>query len=234
MCGRYTSITPVEELAGYFGVEEVVADDLGPRYNVAPTDAIYAVARRGDGLRLGALRWGLVPPWADDVRVGARLINARAESVADKPAFRQAFARRRCLLPADGFYEWQRAEAASSGQPWYVRRGDGQPLALAGLWETWRPQGRDEDRVVSATIVTTVANRSLAPIHHRMPVVLAADAWPFWLDPANHDIDALLRLLVPAPEDMLSPVAVKPLVNRVTHDGPALVEAITRQEATQG
>jgi putative SOS response-associated peptidase YedK len=227
VCGRFTSVTPVADLARYFDVDEVVADELGARYNVAPTDPVYAVARRGDGLRLGTLRWGLVPPWADDVKVGARMINARAESVVDKPAFRQAFARRRCLLPADGFYEWHRNVAGATGQPWYLRRPDGQPFALAGLWETWRPRGTGEgERVVSGAIVTTAANAALAPIHHRMPVVLPAEAWPAWLDPHNHDTEALARLLVPAPDDLLEPVAVAPLVNKVSNDGPDLVEPI--------
>ncbi len=234
VCGRYTSITPVVALARYFDIDEVVADDLGARYNVAPTDPVYAVARRGDGLRLGTLRWGLVPPWADDVKVGARMINARAESVIDKPAFRQAFAQRRCLLPADGFYEWQRDRAGATGQPWYVRHPDGEPLALAGLWETWRPRGGGDGRVVSAAIVTTAANAALASIHHRMPVVLPARAWPDWLDPHNHDTEALARLLVPAPDDLLAPVAVAPLVNRVANNGPALVEPIPEQETSAG
>ncbi len=223
----------MEELARYFGVDLVVADDLGARYNVAPTDPIYAVARRGEELRLGTLRWGLVPPWADDVKVGARMINARAESVVDKPAFRQAFAQRRCLLPADGFYEWQRREGHKTGTPWYLRHRSGEPLALAGLWETWRPRkGDGDERVVSAAIVTTTANAALAPIHHRMPVVLPAEAWPAWLDPDNHDTEALARLLVPAPDDLLAPVAVAPLVNKVANDGSDLVEPIPEPETT--
>lgn len=231
MCGRYTSFTPVEELARYFGVEEVVAEDLGARYNVAPTDPVYAVARHGGGLRLGTLRWGLVPPWADDLRVGSRLINARAETVAAKSAFRQAFAHRRCLLPADGFYEWQPGEGDGARQPWYTRRRDGQPMALAGVWETWRPANGDGERVVSTAIVTTAANETLAPVHHRMPVVLPAEAWPVWLDPDNHDVDTLSRLLVPAPEELLVPVAVAPLVNKVANDGPALVVPIPQRVA---
>ncbi len=233
MCGRYTSITPVEELARYFGVDEVVAADLGARYNVAPTDPVYAVARHRDRLRLGTLRWGLVPSWAEDLRVGARLINARAESVADKAAFRQAFARRRCLLPADGFYEWQRREGPGTGRPWYVRRDDGEPLALAGLWERWRAKGRDSERVVTTAIITTAANQTLAAVHHRMPVVLGAEDWPAWLDPHNHDVGALSRLLVPAPDELLARVGVSALVNKVANDGPLLIEPIPQLETTQ-
>ncbi len=233
VCGRYTSITPVEELARYFGVNDVVTADLGIRHNVAPTDPVYAVARHRDRLRLGSLRWGLVPPWADDVKVGGRMINARAESVADKAAFRHAFAHRRCLLPADGFYEWQRRDGPGASRPWYMRRDDGEPLALAGLWETWRPRKGDDERIVSTAIVTTAANQVLAAVHHRMPVVLAAEAWPAWLDPDNHDVDALSRLLVPAPDHLLAPVAVSPLVNKVANDGPALIEAIPQQETAQ-
>ncbi|MDQ3304472.1 MAG: SOS response-associated peptidase [Actinomycetota bacterium] len=237
MCGRYTSITPMEELAAYFGAEDVVADDLGPRYNVAPTDEIYAVVRAGEQRRLGTLRWGLVPPWADDPKVGARMINARAESLSRKPAFRQAFSQRRCLLPADGFYEWHRPDGAKVGQPWYVRRPEGEPLALAGLWERWRPRGREGgeegEAIVSAAVITTTANETLAPLHDRMPVVLAPEAWEAWLDPGKADLEELAALLVSAPDELLAAVAVSPLVNKVANDGPALVEPIPELHAAE-
>ncbi|HEV2810459.1 MAG TPA: SOS response-associated peptidase [Acidimicrobiales bacterium] len=229
MCGRYTSVTPVAALARYFSVDEVVAEELPARYNVAPTQEVYAIARHGDTTRLGTLRWGLIPPWADDPRIGARMINARAESVADRPAFRHAFARRRCLLPADGFYEWRTVADGSLRQPWYIRHRNGQPMAIAGLWESWRPgsAGADgEQRIVSTTIVTTTANEAINDLHHRMPVVLAADAWDAWLDPTDHDVDALQRLLAPAPPADFDVTAVRPLVNNVANDGPELLQPV--------
>ncbi|MGI8758302.1 MAG: SOS response-associated peptidase [Acidimicrobiales bacterium] len=228
MCGRYTSTTPVAELARFFAADEVIATDVGPRYNVAPTHDVYAVVSRAGRTALGMLRWGLVPPWARGPRVGSRMINARAESVLDKPAFRSSFTRRRCLVPADGFYEWQ-ANGSGTKQPWYFAHRDGDPLAFAGLWESWRPKpGADggADRIVSCTIITTTANEALAPVHGRMPALLGPVAWEAWLDPANHDVEALHAMLVPAADDLLLQVPVRRLVNDVANDGPALVEPL--------
>ena len=227
MCGRYTSVTPVAALARYFDVDRVAADDLGARYNVAPTSEVYAVARPGSTTTLGSLRWGLIPPWAEDPRIGARMINARAESIAERPAFRQAFARRRCLIPADGFYEWHVEPGSPTRRPWYIRRRDGLPLAFAGLWESWWPRGagaEPEARIVSTAIVTTRANDALAGLHDRMPVVLAPGAWDRWLDPANDDVGDLARLLVPAPPELFELTAVRPLVNKVANEGATLIE----------
>ena len=229
MCGRYTSVTPVAALARYFPVDEVVAEELGPRYNVAPTQEVYAIARHGDKTRLGTLRWGLIPSWTDGPRIGARMINARAESVADRPAFRQAFTRRRCLIPADGFYEWSNVAGGSLRRPWYIRPRNGHPLAFAGLWESWRPShagGDGQPRIVSTTIVTTTANEAITDLHHRMPVVLAPDTWDAWLDPTNHDVDALQHLLAPAPPADFDVTAVRPLVNNVANEGPELLQPI--------
>jgi putative SOS response-associated peptidase YedK len=241
VCGRYTSVTPSAALARYFDVDEVVADDLGARYNVAPTQEVYAVARRTATTRLGSLRWGLVPSWADDPRMGSRLINARAESVAERPAFRQAFARRRCLVPADGFYEWQADAARTTRQPWYIRYRDGQSLAFAGLWESWRPRGGvgtddvgQDERIVSATIVTTTANEALSDLHDRMPVVLGPASWEAWLDPTNDDVAALQRLLVPAPPQLFERLAVRPLVNNVANEGPELLVPAEAGSAAEG
>lgn len=233
MCGRYTSTTPTASLARFFAVDEVVANELGPRYNVAPTDEVYAVARHGATARLGSLRWGLVPPWAADPRTGARRINARAETLLDRPSFRRAFARRRCLLPADGFYEWHTVPGTGVRQPWYIRRRDGRPLAFAGLWETWRPargEGNDAS-MVSATIVTTTANEAIAGLHHRMPVVLAPGSWEEWLDPRNDDVDSLRSLLTPAPPEEFELEPVARLVNNVANDGPELVQPAARTPA---
>lgn len=228
MCGRYTSTTPMADLARFFAVDEVVADDLGPRYNVAPTEDVVAVVARASGTALGMLRWGLVPPWAQDTRVGSRMINARAESVLDKSAFRAPFTRRRCLVPADGFYEWQ-ANGNGAKQPWYFAHRHGDPLAFAGLWESWRPHPRTDDgadRIVSCTIITTTANEAVAPVHDRMPVLMGPETWDRWLDPVNDDVKALHALLVPAAVELLRPVPVRPLVNNVANEGPELVEPV--------
>lgn len=231
MCGRFTSRTPAADLAEYFGVDEVVAPELGARFNVAPTDEVYAVAETTDGTRrLGTFRWGLVPFWADDLKIGARMINARAEGVADKPAFRRAFERRRCIVPADGFYEWERT-GGKRMQPWYIRRADGAPLTFAGLWESWRPKdGSDAEReagkIRSCTIITGEPNGRIARLHDRMPVVLAPETWDEWLDPGNDDIGHLQSLLRPAPEELFELVPVSTAVNTVTNDGPDLIEPV--------
>lgn len=230
MCGRYTSTTPAADLAEYFGVDEVVAPELGARFNVAPTDETYAVAESKDGRRLGTFRWGLVPFWAKDVKVGAKMINARAEGLVDKPAFRRPFERRRCIVPADGFYEWERVSAKKK-QPWYITRADGKPLAFAGLWESWRPSdGSDAEReagkVRSCVIITGEPNEKVARLHDRMPVMLPPEVWDVWLDPANDDVASLQGLLVPAPAELLVMHPVPTLVNTVTNDGPELIEPI--------
>jgi putative SOS response-associated peptidase YedK len=230
MCGRYTSTSTATELATAFGVEEVKTDELPLRYNVAPSQPVYAVAerRRPRGAptrQLGAFRWGLVPSWARDPSVGARMINARAETVATRSAYREALVRRRCIIPADGFYEWQVTEDARGQRhkvPHLIRHRDGTPLAFAGLWEVWRPDAGG-DPLRSCAIITTTANELLAPLHDRMPVVLSPDAWDRWLDRANDDVEALRRLLVPAPAADFEAYPVGLLVNNVANDGPELI-----------
>ena len=234
MCGRYTSRTPAADLAAYFGVDEVVAPDLGARFNVAPTDETYAVAESSDGRRLGTFRWGLVPFWAKDVKVGAKMINARAEGLVDKPAFRRPFERRRCIIPADGFYEWERVSAKRK-QPWYITRADGKPMAFAGLWESWRPvKGSDEGKIRSCVIITGEPNEAVARLHDRMPVMLPPEVWDVWLDPANDDVVSLQGLLVPAPSELLELVPVSTAVNTVTNDGPELIEPIDPDAPSPG
>jgi putative SOS response-associated peptidase YedK len=242
MCGRYTSTSSIEELAKVFEVEEVRAEPLPPRYNVAPTLQVYAVAVRhrwaaphedqDDAAHraLGTFRWGLVPSWAKDVSVGNRMINARAESLASKPAYRAALARRRCLIPADAFYEWQRrtkADGRPAGKlPYAVRRRDGEPMALAGLWEVWRtPDDPDAQPLQSCVIVTTAANDLMAPIHDRMPVVLAPEDWDTWLDPETDPARAQ-RLLVPAPSEWFEAYPVSTRVNNVANDAPDLLDPL--------
>lgn len=217
MCGRYTITSPGQVIAEVFGVAEPV--DLAPRYNVCPGQDVPVVRTRhgADDREIDCLRWGLVPWFVKEPAPAARMINARAETAATSPAFREALRRRRCLLPADGFYEWQ----ASSGkrgpkQPWYVRRGDGRPMALAGLWERWK--GSDGTRIESCTVLTTAPNALLESIHDRMPVVLPPDAWPLWLDRTVQDVERLAPLLVPAPADAMIAAPVSSWVNDPKHD----------------
>lgn len=220
MCGRYVASTPTALLADWFDLDEVAVEPEAS-WNVAPTDPVPAVVTRRDGQRrLGVLRWGLVPSWAPNPTGGARLINARSETVLEKPAFRTAFARRRCLLPADGFYEWERPRKRA----WFIRAADGSPLAMAGLWEVWRGDG---DLVVrTCTILTTTANPAVGRLHDRMPVFLDRDDWAAWLEPDNDDVAALACLLVPAPDDLLRLHPVGPRVNSVRNNGPDLVDPV--------
>ncbi|MBW8825481.1 MAG: SOS response-associated peptidase [Acidobacteria bacterium] len=223
MCGRFVSRMSASDLAAYFMVDEAVAPDLGARYNVAPTDEVYVVAETKAGVRrLGTARWGLVPFWADGPEGGAKMINARAETLLSRSAFRRTFSARRCIVPADGFYEW--AKVAGGKQPWHIHRSDGEPFAFAGLWESWRPKDDvDAERLVTCSIITTAANGVVAPLHDRMPVVLPADVWEPWLDPANDDVGSLQTLLVPAPDGLVVREPVSRAVNSVRNDGPELL-----------
>ncbi len=220
MCGRFALFSPEEILAAMFGVE---GDRFPPAsYNIAPSRDVAVVRTAPDGAarrELARLRWGLIPAWAKDPAIGNRMINARAETAPAKPAFRSAFRRRRCLVPADGFYEWQKA--GTRKQPYYVRMADGKPFALAGLWERWEgPDGA----VASCTILTTDANERLAPIHDRMPVILAPADYGHWLDPERQDPAALLPLLRPNPPGPMLAFPVRTLVNRPATDDPRCIE----------
>lgn len=213
MCGRYSITTPLEAMRGLF--DFTGTPNLRPRYNVAPSQDVPIVRLRenGAGREIAQVRWGLVPGWARDLSISAKLINARAESVAGKPSFRSAFKRRRCLVPADGFYEWQ--NRGGDKQPYRIARPDGGAFAFAGLWERWRAPGGGT--VESCTILTTQANATLAPIHGRMPVVLDPGAYGPWLDAAAEP-ERLHALLVPAPDELLTAYAVSPRVNNVRND----------------
>jgi putative SOS response-associated peptidase YedK len=219
MCGRFTlQLTPAE-LHEFFTLFRPI--DFPPRYNIAPTQPVIAIRDNGHGQRVADwFRWGLIPSWATDASIGSRLINARSETVADKPAFRRAFRSQRCLVPASGFYEWQ--AVGRSKQPWYLSLKSAEPLALAGLWETWTaPSG---ETVRTCTILTTAANSFLSELHERMPVILDRDDWPLWLDPEDQPAELLPSLLVPSPAEIWQKLAVKPLVNQVSYEGPECLQ----------
>jgi len=222
MCGRFTQQRASAELAALFGAEDL-AGSPGGRFNLAPQQLGLVVVERPDRRAVTAYRWGLVPAWAKDAKIGSRLINARAETVASTPAFRASFAKRRCLVPADGFYEWDRVNDRIR-QPNLVRRGDGLPMAFAGLWSTWRdPADPEADPLRTFAIVTTSANATLAPIHDRMPVILPPEAWVAWLNPEPPAPGELLALLRPAPDDLLVRFPVSRRVNNTRNEGPDLV-----------
>ena len=219
MCGRFTQERPASELAEIFGAEPLV-DDPGGHYNVAPTDEALVVVQREERRAVTAYRWGLIPHWASDAKVGSRMFNARAETITSSPAFRDAFVRKRCLVPVDSFYEWKRE--GTIRQPYRVVERDGRPLALAGLWAGWRDPATDSVRR-TFTIITTTPNEALGDLHDRMPVVVAEEAWARWLDPSPADPGELLGLLVPNEAVELDVYAVERFVNDVRRDGPELI-----------
>lgn len=218
MCGRYTLSVPAETLAQHFGLETV--PDVSPRFNIAPTQAapVVRLSTAAEAPVLDFLRWGLVPSWAKDASGAGRLINARSETAAEKPSFRSAMRHRRCLVPADGFYEW-RAEGGVK-QPYRIVRPDGAPFAFAGLWERW---GKGDEPLETFTILTTAANATLAPLHERMPVILDPADYALWLDPTAVDVALVEPLLVPAADDALVFYPVARAVNVVGNDDPSLI-----------
>jgi putative SOS response-associated peptidase YedK len=228
MCGRYVSVSSPTILADRFGVEEVRVTEHEPSYNVAPRAEMPVVAVSRGKRVLDRVRWGLVPSWAKDLAIGDRQINARAEAVATKAAYKRAFLKRRAIVPADGFYEWQKVAGKKLKQPWFIRRRDGEPLAFAGLWEIWHDPkiGDDAPRIRTFTIITTEPNEIVEPLHDRMPVVLAESDWDRWLDPAYDDVDALQQLLVPAPANEFEAWPVSPLVNKADNDSPELLDEV--------
>ena len=232
MCGRFVAATDAEGLTRFFVVDERQTDDLPPSWNRAPTDPTYAVVEH-DGKRvLVSYRWGLVPFWADDPKIGSRMINARADGVRTKRAFADSFERRRCLVPADGFYEWERKGGAKP-IPYFVERTDGAPMAFAGLWASWRnPRDPDGPRVRTCAIITTDANATVAPIHDRMPVILEPEDWATWLD-RDGDLDEAEALLRPLSADAVTLRRVSQAVNDVRSNGPQLLEPLD-QSAPEG
>ena len=242
MCGRYVCTRSPEDLVRLFKVTEWSREDaLAPNWNVAPTGEVWAVlerAPRGEDVvkrQLRPLRWGLVPSWAKDTRIGPKMINARVETVHEKPAFRKAFVKRRCLLPADGFYEWQQVSASDTAkahkQPYFISPEDGQMMALAGLYEFWRDPAVDEDDDVAAwwttcTIITTDATDAAGRIHPRMPLAVAPDGQDAWLDPAHQDPARLRALLTSPAGGCLDARPVSTAVNDVHNNGPRLLDRV--------
>jgi putative SOS response-associated peptidase YedK len=221
MCGRYTLRTPLQHVVELFGT--AINEELLPfaqRFNIAPTQMVPAIRTDASGRRtIDLLRWGLVPGWAEDPSVGNRMINARSETAGSKPAFRDAFRRRRCILPADGFYEWKKE--GSRKQPYFIHRSDDEPFGLAGLWERWR---RGDDVIESCTILTTSPNPLMRDIHDRMPVILSKEAFDRWLDP-NAPPDQLAPLLVPSIDDQLRADPVDTRVNSPKNDDQGCIAA---------
>lgn len=229
MCGRFTLTTGVERLADEFEVTGQLPE-FTPSYNIAPTQEITAIAADSGGeRRLRELHWGLVPRWSKDPEIGNRMINARAETVAEKNSFKSAFKKRRCLILADGFFEWQRNQSNSGPkQPYYIRLETGSPYAFAGLWESWEGEdGRGNPRMIhSTTIITTTANDLVGGIHNRMPVILAPKSYTTWLDPSIDSTEELMPLLAPYPSDQMEAYPVSTHVNRPANDDPACIEAM--------
>lgn len=237
MCGRFSQFSPVSDLVTLFDVDESLVDPTAhrPRFNVAPSQQALVIASTAEGTvrKLGAMRWGLVPSWAKDLRIGNRMINARAERVTTSNAYRAAFAKRRCLVPADGFYEWAAPDPdapippggkQAPKRPFHIHATDGTPLALAGLWEVWRDA--EDTPIRTFTILTTDANERLSQVHDRMPVILQRGDWDRWLAPEPLDEAERERLLVPAPGDGFTLDEVSTLVNRPANDTPELIEPV--------
>ena len=225
MCGRYTLTSKGDEVALLFDLSDIPS--VPPRYNIAPTQeaAVVLVPAAGAPRHLDFLRWGLVPYWADDPKIGNRMINARSEGVADKPSYRSSFRKQRCLIPTDGFYEWKKEGKLK--QPYHIRRKDRHPFAFAGLWSRWRPKEEGSQPLDTFTILTTDANDLIRPLHDRMPVILDPAHFDLWLDPAVDDRERLLQLLVPYDGSHMETVPVSRAVNSPAVDGPELLASLT-------
>jgi len=247
MCGRYASSRRPEDLVEEFEIDRSeVKESLAPDYNVAPTKEVYAVVERPPSSdrerppqrQLRVLTWGLVPSWAKDPSIGNKMINARMETVTEKPAFRKAFASRRCLLPADGYYEWYATEQRTKAgkplkQPFFIHPRDGSVMAMAGLYEIWRDPTRDDDDPQrfrwTCTVLTTSAEDDLGHIHDRMPLLVERERYGAWLDPTRSDPEVLTELLVPASPGRLEAYPVSTMVNSVKNNGPDLLEPLATE-----
>jgi len=222
MCGRYTLTTPIERLSEKFQFQQIIP--LKPRHNIAPSQSVAVVRYTAEDSerKLSMLLWGLISAWVQDPAKSTKPINAKSETVAEKPMFREAFKRRRCLIPADGFYEWKQEDGRK--QPVYIRMKDGDPFAFAGLWEHW--EGKEGQTIESCTILTTEPNDLLSQIHNRMPVILAQKDYEQWLNLDLHDIAHLNPLLQPYPADSMTAFPVNLRVNNPRHDDPLCIEPL--------
>lgn len=221
MCGRYTLTTPAAQIADYYELD-TVPTSLAPRYNIAPSQQVPTIHQMG-GRQLVMLRWGLVPSWAKDIRIGSKMINARAETVAEKPSFRAAFKRRRCLVIADGFYEW--VTTGKQKQPYWIGLQDRAPMAFAGLWEHWTDPSTNEP-LETCTIIVTQANRQISALHERMPVILEKEHYSLWLDPEFHSPGPLKELLIPYRKKLIT-YPVSRDVNSPRNNNERLIEPVT-------
>lgn len=220
MCGRFAFYSPTEAITELFGIAD--PPDIVPRFNIAPTQFVPVVRDDEDGKReISMLRWGLVPFWAKDKSIGNRMINARAETLAEKPAYKEPFKKRRCIIPANGFYEWRKQ--GSVKQPYFIGLGGDTPFGMAGLWARWRDKDNNDETLESFTIITTTPNEVVAPLHNRMPVVLSPDNYTSWLSPDCNDISALQELLVPAPSEGFTFWPVSRRVNNARNEEADLV-----------
>jgi putative SOS response-associated peptidase YedK len=220
MCGRFAQRTDAKRLAKEFKVREV--PEIKARYNIAPTQDILSVRQMEDEREAVFLKWGLIPSWAKDVSIGAKLINARSETVTEKPSFREAFKKRRCIIPADGFYEWQRT--AGKKQPYFFQMHDERPFGFAGLWEKWK--GEDGQVLETCTILTTEANEVLRPVHDRMPVILHPEDYEMWLANDARKIDLMKELMRPYPSSEMVSHPVSTLVNNTSNVGAELLNPV--------
>lgn len=221
MCGRFTLYSPLQEIVTRFSIEQAELD-FSPRYNIAPSQKVLAIVNDGQRNRMGYLKWGLIPSWSKDPSIGNKMINARAETLVEKPSFRQAYRKKRCLIIADGFYEWKKEKDRKV--PMYIQLHNRQPFAFAGLWERWiSPEGHE---ITTCTIVTTEANEFMTPIHHRMPVILKTEQENIWLNRNITDPYLLEHLLQPYPSGEMTAYSVSTLVNTPKNDNASLIDPV--------
>jgi putative SOS response-associated peptidase YedK len=224
MCGRFTLFATFNEIINRFDIESAIHEELyNPSYNIAPSNSVLSVINDGQKNRLGYLRWGLIPPWAKDEKIGYKLINARAETLAEKPSFREAFKKRRCLIIADSFYEWKRYDD-NTKTPMRIKLKSNQLFAMAGLWERWKSSSGN--MIYSCSVITTTPNELMKDIHDRMPVILTPEDEKVWLSPKTNDIHDLNHLLKPLPEEAMEAYEVSHLVNTPKNNAPNLIQPI--------
>lgn len=228
MCGRFTLITPLDQLMQRFAISNRPTFEFQPRYNIAPSQQVFSVVSNGNENRGGMLRWGLIPFWAKDPSIGYKMINARSETLDEKPSFRRLLTERRCLIVADSFYEWKREN--NQKKPIRIRMKSGSPYAMAGLWDHWRsPEGED---IYSCTIVTTRSNDLMHKIHHRMPVILTEETEKVWLDRSIKDVDFLKSILTPYAAEEMEAYPVSTIVNSAKNDDPRCIEPMESDTET--